>query len=74
MGQPDPASPCAAPTNEAGELGERHGKPRGKRDIKEHRFHAILPLLLNSTSGKPRWTHKKIGNATFQFKGSGPGY
>ncbi|EHH09548.1 hypothetical protein MEA186_23546 [Mesorhizobium amorphae CCNWGS0123] len=45
----------------------------GNGIFKEHRFHAILPLLLNSTSGKPRWTHKKIGNASFQFKGSGPG-
>jgi hypothetical protein len=44
----------------------------GNGIFKEHCFHAILPLLLNSTSGKPRWTHKKIGNASFQFKGADP--
>ncbi|WP_246506431.1 hypothetical protein [Mesorhizobium silamurunense] len=30
----------------------------GNGIFKEHRFHAILPLF-NSTSGKPRWRHKK---------------
>ena len=62
-GKPIPASLANATANQED----------GNGIFKANRFHATLPLLFDSTSGKPHSARrKKIGNTSFQFKGELP--